>query len=85
MFLQAPTVPSEPKPKNNNSVVDLSATSIDFLTGSDVNVTSSVIPIVNLAFGFLLAKLSNTARICDGVVSLLAKPYLPPINSGDFS
>ena len=28
MFLQAPTVPSEPKPKNNNSVVDLLASAL---------------------------------------------------------
>ena len=35
-------------------------------SGSDVFVTSSTIPIVNLFLGLSAAKLSNTAIICEG-------------------
>jgi len=43
MFLQAPTVPSEPKPKNKSSVVDGSATSIGAPIFNEVPSISSLI------------------------------------------
>src|SRR5680860_561432 len=49
--LLAPTVPSEPKPKNLQLMVPLGAVSTRSISGREVSVTSSVIPIVNPSLG----------------------------------
>ena len=54
-------------------------------SASDVNVTSSTIPIVKLFLGSFCAIFLNTATICSGVVSFDDNPYLPPTISGAFS
>ena len=73
----APTVPSAPSPQNLQAVVPAGAESKWSPVSRDRLVTSSIIPIVNL----FLVSLSNTALICEGVVSLEPKPYLP-VNTG---
>ena len=56
--LFAPTVPSDPYPQNLQLIVP-SGTVFKFLvTSSDLYVTSSVIPIVNLFFGSSATRLS---------------------------
>ena len=84
-FLFAPTVPSAPSPKNRQALVDGSATFSLSPISRDVKVTSSIIPIVKFVLGLSWAKLSNTAFIWAGVVSLEDKPYLPPTIIGAFS
>ena len=49
--LLAPTVPSEPKPQNLHLMVPSEATFIFSLSSSEVKVTSSFIPMVNLSLG----------------------------------
>ncbi|MNM76591.1 hypothetical protein D3C81_884180 [compost metagenome] len=78
----APTVPSEPKPQNLQLIVPSAVVSTLGPSFKEVLVTSSTIPIVKLSLGFSCFRLSNTAKICDGLVSLDAKPYLPPIITG---
>ncbi|CAN4041371.1 hypothetical protein NBJODN_NBJODN_07055, partial [Dysosmobacter welbionis] len=46
--------------------------------GKEVKVTSSSMPMVKLFLGSSLARLSYTATIWPGVVSLEARPYRPP-------
>ena len=46
-FLFAPTVPSDPSPKNKHSVTSAFPVKTGSASGNDVNVTSSIIPIVN--------------------------------------
>jgi hypothetical protein len=60
-FLLAPTVPSAPNPKNRHSFTSSPVTVTGAPTSSEVNVTSSTIPTVNLSFGWSNFKLSNTA------------------------
>ena len=84
-FLFAPTVPSAPSPKNRQAFVDGSATLNLSPTSSDVKVTSSTIPTVKLVLGLSSDKLSKTAFIWAGVVSLEDSPYLPPTITGAFS
>ena len=84
-FLFAPTVPSDPSPKNKHSVTSAFPVKTGSASGNDVNVTSSIIPIVNWSFGSGCFKLLYTATICSGVVSFEDKPYLPPTMIGAFS
>jgi len=73
-LLFAPTVPSEPNPQNLQLVVPSGIVSTSSPTGSDVKVTSSIIPIVKWSFGSSALRLSNTAMICAGVVSFEPRP-----------
>lgn len=51
-FLLAPTVPSAPSPKNRHSLTSGLVTDIGAPTSSEVKVTSSTIPTVNLFLGW---------------------------------
>ncbi|MPM59323.1 hypothetical protein SDC9_106163 [bioreactor metagenome] len=83
--LFAPTVPSEPSPQILQLIVPSGEVSTMSVSGREVNVTSSTIPIVKLSFGSLFFKFSNTAMIWLGLVSFEDNPYLPPTISGGFS
>ena len=72
VFFEAPTVPSDPNPKNNNSVVPSGCASISSFS-NDVKFTSSTIPRVNLSF-LPSNMLSKAALICPGVVSFEERP-----------
>ncbi len=74
VFLLAPTVPSEPKPKNLARINPSGAASKVSVTSKEVLVTSSVMPTVNRVLGLSKVKLSNTALAMDGVNSLEPKP-----------
>ena len=69
-FLLAPTVPSAPRPQNLQLIVPSGVVTSGAPTSSESPVTSSTIPIVNLAF----VVFSYTATTCAGVVSLEPNP-----------
>ena len=57
-LLLAPTVPSEPNPQNLQALVPSGVASISSTVSSEVNVTSSTIPIVNPFLGSSLERLA---------------------------
>ena len=74
-FLFAPTVPSPPRPQNLHSTVPLADVIGAGLTSGKLNfVTSSTIPIVNLAFGASFSSSLYTANTDEGGVSLEPRP-----------
>ncbi len=81
-ILFAPTVPSDPRPQNLHEIFPSGAEVKPATSGMDRKVTSSFIPIVKLFFGESDASIWYTPAICAGVVSLDARPYLPPYTSG---
>jgi len=74
-FLLAPTVPSPPRPQNLHSTVPGAEVIGAGLTSGKLKlVTSSTIPIVNLALGASLASSVYIAKIEEGHVSLEPRP-----------
>ncbi len=57
-FLFAPTVPSEPRPKNLHSIVPCGTTEISSFMESDWKVTSSTIPTEKPSLGSFIFRLS---------------------------
>ena len=72
-FFAAPTVPSEPSPKNTAEMCSL-ATWKSVSGASDRWVTSSLMPTVNRGLGFGFANSSKTAFASCGVNSLDESP-----------
>ena len=82
LFLFAPTVPSEPSPKNNARTVPAGSMSSAGSYGRLVPVTSSVMPIVNRGRGRSAASSAKIPATMPGVNSFDDSPYRPPITSG---
>ncbi|OQC68230.1 MAG: hypothetical protein BWX47_01918 [candidate division Hyd24-12 bacterium ADurb.Bin004] len=78
-FLFAPTVPSEPSPRNTAWCIPGDSRLNSSLTSRDECVTSSSIPTVKCLMGEGFPASSKTAATMAGVNSLLPRPYLPPI------
>ena len=74
MFLFAPTVPSEPSPKNTARTVSSGSMSSDGSYGRLVPETSSLMPIVNRRRGCSRASSANTPATIPGVNSLDDSP-----------
>ena len=85
MFLFAPTVPSEPSPKNTARWVSFGSMSSVGSKGRLVWETSSLIPIVKRRLGCSRANSSNTPATIPGVNSFEDRPYRPPITVGSTS
>ena len=73
-FLFAPTVPSEPRPKNTPRCTSFGSMSRSASYGSDRCVTSSMMPMVKWFFGAGLASSSKTAFTMVGVNSFDDRP-----------
>ncbi len=73
VFLAAPTVPSEPRPKKTavSASVEVRKSAG---TGSERCVTSSLMPTVKRLLGWSAASSANTAAAIAGVYSLLDRP-----------
>ena len=82
MFLFAPTVPSEPRPKNTARTVSAGSMSSDGSYGRLRPDTSSVMPTVNRRRGRSRASSANTPAIIAGVTSFDDRPYRPPVTRG---
>ena len=74
MFLFAPTVPSEPRPKNTARTVFGGSMSSEASYSRLVPETSSVIPTVNRRLGRSFRSSSNTAATIPGVNSFDERP-----------
>jgi hypothetical protein len=74
VFLFAPTVPSEPRPKKTARTIASGSMSKSAGTVREVWVTSSTIPTVKCFFGFSFASSSNTARTIAGLNSFEDRP-----------
>ncbi len=74
MFLFAPTVPSEPRPKKTARTVLGASMSSDASYGRLVPETSSVMPMVNRRRGRSRVSSSNTPATMPGVSSLDDRP-----------
>ena len=72
--LLAPTVPSDPRPKNTARSPSASSVEKPVSTGRLVRETSSAIPTVKWLRGRSAARLSSTALAIAGVNSLEARP-----------
>ena len=75
IFLEALTIPSDPKPYILISLKFLD--NLNSHSGKLLKVTSSYIPRENLSIGLCFSILSNTLLISDGVVFLEERPYIP--------
>ena len=82
MFLFAPTVPSEPRPKNTARTVSAGSMSSDGSYGRLRPDTSSMMPTVNRRRGRSRASSANTPAIIAGVTSFDDRPYRPPVTRG---
>ncbi len=85
VFLFAPTVPSEPSPKNTARTVPSGSMSSDGSKSRLIRPTSSLMPMVNLGFGCSAARSANTPATMAGVNSLDDSPYRPPVTTGMIS
>ena len=82
VFLFAPTVPSDPSPKNTARTVSGDSMSNVESYGRLVPPTSSVMPTVNRDRGCVAASSANTPATMPGVNSLDPSPYRPPTTVG---
>ena len=76
--LLAPTVPSVPSPQKRHCLVPGGIVSTSAPTGSEVCVTSSLMPTTKLCLGCFALRFSKVAITCLGVNSFDARPYCPP-------
>ena len=83
VFLLAPTVPSEPSPKNTARTVPGGSMSSAASYGRLVRETSSLMPMVNLLRGRSSASSANTPATIPGVNSFDDSPYRPPMTLGN--